>query len=75
MGCLMELELGAEGGSCSRMDSVFSEVALVSSMDYFLLVRLNLLPVEVGREEEGSSSLEAEFTLESVLSMIVTLSG
>ena len=64
--------VGVEGGSCSRSDSVFSDVALVSSMDYFLLVRLNLLPLGVGSEETGSSSLETELTLERARSMIVT---
>jgi hypothetical protein len=53
------------GRSCDMADYVFSEVALVSSMDYFLLVLLNLLAGEAGSSVAGSSSLEAELTLDS----------
>jgi len=57
------------GVSCETSDSVFSEVALVSTKSSFLLVRLNFPPLEGATVEGASSNFEAEFTLLSCLIM------
>ena len=57
------------GVSCETSDSVFSEVVLVSTKSYFLLVRLNLPPLEGASVDGASSNFEAEFTLLSCLIM------